>query len=255
MSDLPSSDSQRRQRRNARRRAGVGPSAYKKNAPASMSDAQAERISRPLTSGEVAKLNKQEAEAAQSTEEAAAPQEDLAPENTGRGAAARWRRLTPLSKQILLWGAIFGLATFLFSIGVNLLLFQLAPNKAAANQNQAAIQVTLCLSYIITPGLLAWGGFRATARMGMPRHGGLTGMWSSVVAILLGLLAGFILSFIFPQQTDPSSQSSLSQDIVDELTGALFNIAIGFGAGWVGGRYAEWKRNKAQRQQEAAVAP
>jgi hypothetical protein len=155
----------------------------------------------------------------------------------------------------LLWGAITGLAALLFSVGVSLLLGQLAPTEAAANQNQTAIQVTVCLSYIITPGLLAFGGYRATLRMGMPRHGGLTGVWGSVVAILLGLLVGFVLSLFIPQQADPSNQNSLGQDIINELTDALFNIAIGFGAGWVGGRYAEWKRNKAQRQQEAAVAP
>ncbi len=226
------------------------------------SDQDQKRTSGPLPSEEVAELNERErAAAAEGSEELPAPPEEPIPVSGGRGFAGGWGlaapqgRLTPLSRQILLWGLMIGFANFLLSLGVNLLLLHLAPDQASANRNQTPIQVSICLNDIAWIGLLAFGGMRATARMGLPRHGGMTGAWSSVVAVLLGLLLSFVLSFILPQQPSTSGQGSLGQDILNTLSAALFNIAIGFGAGYVGGKYSEWKRNKAQKQQEAAAVP
>lgn len=234
----------------------------KKSAPVQVSsDQDQERISRPLSSEEVADLNERErAAAAEGSEELPAPPEEPIPVGGGRGFAGAWGlaalqgRLTPLSRQILLWGLIIGAANFLLSLGVNLLLLNLAPDQATATRNQTPIQVSICLNDILWIGLLAFSGMRATARMGMPRHGGMAGAWSSVVAVLLGLLLSFVLSFILPQQAS-GGQGSLGQDILNTPSAALFNIAIGFGAGYVGGKYSEWKRNKARKQQEAAAVP
>jgi hypothetical protein len=257
MSDLSPNDNPHRQRRNARRRAGVGPSAQKKSAPTQASDEQdqARSISRPQSTKEVAKLNQREAQVVLATDKASAQQGEPAPESAAGQDTISWRKLTPLSKQILLWGAIAGVALVVFSLGENLLFNLLAPNQAAANANQTALQVTVCVGYIVPIALLAFGGMRATARMGLPRHGGMAGVWASVVALLIGLIVGFIILAASGPQSGGSSQSSLGQNIVNTLTDALFNIAIGFGAGWIGGRYSEWKRKKAQRQQEVAVAP
>jgi hypothetical protein len=252
MPDLPSSVNHPRQRRNARRRAGTGASASKKSAPAQASDDQDQAQIAPSPAPvEAAALNKRERhQAAQSSDEVVAPPEAPVPGSKGRGIAALWRRLTPLSQQILLWGAISGAALFAFSTGLELALGQIT--------NQTLYSTTVCLGDILTLGLLFFGGMRATARQGLPRHGGLAGIWGSVVAILLGLILSAVLVYVFrvnQEQASASSQPTAGEIIVNELFYALFNIALGFGAGWIGGRYSEWKRNKAKQQQEATVAP
>jgi hypothetical protein len=275
MSDLPPSASNGHHphpRRNPRRRAGVGASSHKKSTPpqaeadkhlepskkASIptqagADNAETQLSRPVRSAKLVEPTERADEATLSTKQAEAQQAEVALAGAAGQKGARWSRLTPISRQILLWGAIAGFAIFVLSTGSQLLLGQLAPDQQTANHNQTAIQTTVCLSDIVTLALFAFGGIRAVARIGLPRHGGMAGAWASVVALLLGLVVCFILLAFIPAAS-AGNQGSLGQDVVNTLSAALFNIGLGFGAGWVGGRYSEWKRKKALRQQEAAVA-
>ena len=161
------------------------------------------------------------------------------------GGAAQlffWRRQTPLSGQILLWGAITGAATFLFTLAT-IFLFD-----ALGNTNTAVVEGASCLSFIVPLALAFYAGFRATKREGTSRSGGMAGLVCTALATILGLIYSIVyVGFTSQWQVLSGGYWGSFAETV------LLDVLISFALGYLGGSFSQRQRRRAQ-QQEATLS-
>jgi hypothetical protein len=171
----------------------------------------------------------------------------------GDAATPQRRWLTPMSKQILLWGSITAGVFGLLDIALYFFGLAFANTQAQAQQNAGIVTPVFCLSYLIPYALPFIAGWRATLREGLGRHGGLAGLVSGVLSLLVGKLIETIINATQGQLHGPRNG-----DIQDFVVGLLIQAVISFAFGWFGGSYSSWQRRRAQRKQEQsaeAVSP
>ena len=169
----------------------------------------------------------------------------------GDAAASQKPRLTPLSKQILLWGAIVGGINVLFGAGTTVFYLNFASTNAQAQQNGGVVNGVVCLSYIVSFGLPFVAGWRATLREGLGRHGGLAAIWSYVFYTVVVLVVEVAIAG-FQGKLSGVSGSDLATFAEDFLIQALISFAFG----WFGGSYSSWQRRRTEqrRAREAEAA-
>lgn len=157
-----------------------------------------------------------------------------------------WRRLTPLSRQILLWGGITGAVNFLFSLATIFLFDALGSTTEQANQNAAVLQGAVCLSFLVPVALAFYAGLRATKREGTSRNGGMAGLVSILLATGLGVIYTVVyLGFTNNLQTlDGNYWANFGENLALE---ALISFAVGY----LGGSFSNRQRRRAEQQQEA----
>jgi len=166
------------------------------------------------------------------------------------GVLARWHGLTPLSKQILIWASIVGVANVVLSVGTNFFLNAFGGTTAQQNANAGLLNGAYCLSAVLSLVALPFiGGWRATARQGIWKQGGMTGFWSVIIAEALGL----IISVIIAAATGNLNQIS-GNALLGELENLVIPAALSFAFGAAGGSYSVWQRRRAQQRQEALGA-
>jgi hypothetical protein len=246
-------------RRHARRRAGTGASALTKKQGALAPGA----TPHPTLAGGTPAL---QAEARDEAREATAADEsakaddlpqDAATPASGNIAARMLQRLTPLGRQILLWGAVFGVLNAIVSLVSTYTTAPYLVSTKAISDHQTFLQGAFCLGTVVSFALLFFAGERATARLGSAKDGGIAGVWSVVVALLLGFVLPYVLPPLPPAASQPTTTAqpapSTGQIILGVALQILSPLALGFGMGYVGGRYSQWKRAKAKKQQEAAA--
>ena len=172
-------------------------------------------------------------------------------EARGEDAGSPLRRLTPLSRQILLWGAIVGAVNVLFGLVTTIFYLNFASTQAQAQQNSGAVNTVVCLSYIVSFGLPFVAGWRATLRQGLGRHGGLAALWSYVFYTVVVLLVEFAIA-TFQGKLSGINGGDLAGFFEDFLIQALISFAFG----WFGGSYSSWqrRRNAQRRAREAEAA-
>ncbi len=166
----------------------------------------------------------------------------------GADAGTSQRGLTPLSKQILLWGGIIAAVFILFDIAVYFFGLAFASTQAQAQQNAGIVTPVACLSYLLPYVLPFIAGWRATVREGLGRHGGLAGLLSAVLYALATLLIGAIINATQGQLHGPRDG-----DVVTFAENFLFQALTSFALGWFGGSYSSWQRRRAQRRQEQSA--
>jgi hypothetical protein len=166
-------------------------------------------------------------------------------------ASSQKRRLTPLSKQILLWGAIIGGVNVLFGVATTIFYLNFASTQAQANQNSGVVNGVVCLSYIVSFGLPFVAGWRATLREGLGRHGGLAALWSYVFYTVVVLVVEFAIAG-FQGKLSGVSGGDVATFAEDFAIQALISFAFG----WFGGSYSSWqrKRNEQRQAREAEAA-
>ncbi len=166
-------------------------------------------------------------------------------------ASPQKRRLTPLSKQILLWGAIIGIVNVLFGVATTIFYLNFASTQAQANQNSGVVNGVVCLSYIVSFGLPFVAGWRATLREGLGRHGGLAALWSYVFYTVIVLVVELAIT-AFQGKLSGVSGGDVATFAEDFAIQALISFAFG----WFGGSYSSWqrKRNEQRRAREAEAA-
>jgi hypothetical protein len=169
-------------------------------------------------------------------------------EARGDEATPQKRGLTPLSKQILLWGAIVAGIYLLFVLGLTLFSNAFASTDAQARQNSAIVTPVACLSYLLPYALPFVAGWRATVREGLGRHGGLAALWSLILYLaVLELVQVGILAFQ-GKLTGPTGN-----DLATFAEGFVFQALISFAFGWFGGAYSSWQRRRAERRRAQAA--
>lgn len=191
------------------------------------------------------------AEALQDDEPPTGDLETALAEAQGEGAGSPLRRLTPLSKQILLWGAITAGIYLLSVLALTLFTNAFPATDAQAKQNSAIVTPVACLSYLIPYVLPFIAGWRATAREGLGRHGGLAAFWSLVLSIVVLELVQVVILAFQGKLTGPTGG-----DLAAFAEGFVFQALISFAFGWFGGAYSSWQRRRAERRraQEAEAA-
>lgn len=171
-------------------------------------------------------------------------------EARGDEASSKKRGLTPLSKQILLWGAIIGGVNVLFGLATTIFYLNFASTQAQANQNSGAVNGVVCLSYIVSFGLPFAAGWRATIREGLGRHGGLAALWSYIFYTVVVLVVELAIAGFQGKLTGVSGG-----DLATFAEDFGIQALISFAFGWFGGSYSSWqrKRNEQRRAREAAT--
>lgn len=166
-------------------------------------------------------------------------------------AAPPTRRLTTLSRQILLWGAIVGAVNVLFGVGTTIFYLNFASTQAQAQQNSGVVNGVVCLSYIVSFGLPFVAGWRATLREGLGRHGGLAALWSYVFYTVVVLVVEVAIA-AFQGKLSGVRGGDLATFAEDFFIQALISFAFG----WFGGSYSSWqrRRNAQRRAREAEAA-
>lgn len=161
-----------------------------------------------------------------------------------------WRRMTPLSRQILIWGGITGAINFLFSLATIFLFAVLGNTTAKANQNAAVLDGAYCLSFIVPVALAFYAGMRATKREGTSRNGGMAGLASILLATLLGLIYTVVyLGFISDLQSlNGGYWASFGENL-------LLEVLIGFAVGYLGGSFSQRQRRRLEQQQQQEATP
>jgi hypothetical protein len=174
--------------------------------------------------------------------------EPLNVEASDTGISDSPKRLTPLTKQILIWGGIAGFISFLFSLATVFVFDTFGSTQAQANQNAGLLEGAYCLSFIVPLALAFFAGLRATAREGIGRYGGAAGLWSVVVTSVLGVIytAVYVGVTSSLQSLNGAYWLNFGENLV--LEGVL-----GFGAGYFGGWSSNRQRLRAQQRQEEAL--
>jgi hypothetical protein len=153
-----------------------------------------------------------------------------------------WRRLTPLAKQILLWGALAGVANAALSIVPDALIRGFAVSQQDLNNNAGLVNGWSCLSILLSLALPLAAGWRAIRYEGISRQGGLAGLWSAVVATVLGLIYSVILLVIL-------KLSFTGSDVVGIVEDFLFQALVSFALGYLGASLSQRQRRRAQQQE------
>jgi hypothetical protein len=156
------------------------------------------------------------------------------------------RGFTFVSKPILLWGAIIGVATLALSLGPSIIVGAFGITQKDLNNNAGLVQGWSCLSLLLSLALPFVGGWRATVRQGDWKQGGMTGFWSVIIAEALGLL----IALIYDAATGQLNQLS-STDWGLLLQSLGFQVILSFSLGAMGGWYSVWQRRREQQKQEA----
>ncbi len=156
------------------------------------------------------------------------------------------RGLTPLSKQILLWGSIIGGINILYGVATTIFYLNFASTDAQIKQNSGVIQGVVCLSFLVSLVLPFLAGWRATIREGLGRHGALAAFWSLVLTLVVEQIGSVIIASIQGQLGELNGAYYANQ-AANFLTTALISVACG----WLGGSLSSRQRLRAQQRQEA----
>ncbi|HEY7349987.1 MAG TPA: hypothetical protein VH599_16840 [Ktedonobacterales bacterium] len=158
----------------------------------------------------------------------------------------RVRGLTILSRQILIWATIIGVALLAVSIGPSLILTAFGVKQQDLDSNPGLEQGLGCL-FLLLPLVLPFvGGWRATQRQGNWKAGGMTGFWSGIIAYVLLL----IINFIYGAVTGQLAQFA-SIDLGSFLGEVGYQLILSFSLGAVGGWFSSWQRRREQLKREA----
>lgn len=234
MSDVPPAD---RPQRSAARRSARSRGKY--------SDARRLK-GEQSTTADLAQKDEEITSTAPASEERRVSQPLIAPVyGVGDADTPPRRWLTPVSKQILLWGSIVAGVFILFDIAIYFFGLAFASTKAQAQQNAGLVTPVGCLYYLLPYVLPFIAGWRATVRDGLGRHGGLAGLLSVVIYTLVSLIIGAVINATQGQLHGPRDG-----DVLNFAEGFLFQALTSFALGWLGGSYSSWQRRRAQHKQE-----